>query len=73
MVYLCINKMKQYKKLTVMNTKLALFHANIGQITIFIDAKECLLFPLETTKNFWFEDEFGVRYSFFEAMSKFWN
>ena len=56
-----------------MKTKLALFQEGIGQITHFIDAKECLVFPVDNSRHFWFEDKFGVRYSFFEAMSKFWN
>ena len=52
---------------------IALFHEGIGQTTQFIDAKKCLEFPYDNTRHFWYEDKNGNKYSFYEAMSKFYK
>jgi len=57
-----------------MNDKMiALFQEGIGQTTQFLDPKECLQFPYDNTRKFWYEDKKGNKYSFFEAMSKFYK
>ena len=53
--------------------ELALFQQRVGQVTIFMEAKECLAFPYDNTRHFWYEDRKGNKYSFFEAMSKFYK
>ena len=50
---------------------IALFHQGIGQTTQFLSPMECLSFPYDNTLHFWYQDEKGNKYSFFEAMSKF--
>ena len=52
---------------------LALFHSFTGQMTQFMDAKQCLEFPTDTSIHYWYQDKQGNKYSFFEAMSKFYN
>lgn len=52
---------------------IALFHKGIGQTTQFMNAKECLEFPRDDSRYFWYEDEKGNKYSFLEAMSKYYN
>lgn len=57
-----------------MKKEIALFQQEIGQTTRFMDAKECLAFPYDDdTRHFWYEDKQGNKYSFFEAMSKFYR
>jgi hypothetical protein len=51
---------------------LALFHSGIGQTTQFLPAKECLQFPYDDSRFFWYEDTNGNKYSLFEAMCKFY-
>lgn len=52
---------------------IALFQEGIGQTTQFLDAKECLQFPYDNTRLFWYQDKQGNRYSFYEAMCKFYK
>lgn len=53
--------------------KIALFQEGIGQITQFLCPLECLTFPYDDTRHFWYQDQKGNKYSFFEAMSKFYK
>jgi hypothetical protein len=66
-LYICIVKQLKLKKM------IALFQEGIGQTTHFLNAKECLEFPYDNTRYFWYEDREGNKYSFFEAMSKFYK
>lgn len=68
-------KNKKETSITIKNLikMIALFHEGIGQTTQFLDPKECLHFPYDNTRHFWYEDKEGNRYSFFEAMSKFYK
>lgn len=52
---------------------IALFQEGIGQITQFLEPKECLCFPYDDTRNFWYQDKNGNKYSFYEAMNAFFN
>ena len=55
------------------NKMIALFQEGIGQTTQFLDARECLEFPYDNARHFWYEDRQGNKYSLFEAMSKFYK
>ena len=52
---------------------IALFQEGIGQITQFLDPIECLQFPYDNNRFFWYEDKKGNKYSFYEAMCKFYK
>jgi hypothetical protein len=51
--------------------KLALFQEGIGQTTNFLKPLEALSFPTDSKRHYWYQDEKGNRYSFYEAMVKF--
>lgn len=52
---------------------IALYQEGIGRVTEYINPKECLSYPLDNSRHFWYEDKKRNKYTFFEAMCIFYK